>query len=429
MTERYTHSLKLLHRAEGLIPVGTQTFSKSRTQFPVGVSPHYIARGRGSEVWDVDGNRYVDFNNALAAVTLGYVDPDVTAAVTAQIEQGFIFTLPQEVEIAVAERLRDIVPCAEMVRFGKNGSDATAGAVRVARAFTGRERVASCGYHGWQDWYIGSTAMHRGVPEAVRKLTSSFTYNDIDSLKRVLDQYPGEFAAVIMEPMNIEFPKDGFLAEVKALAHKHGALLVFDEVVTGFRLSAGGAQELFDVTPDLAAFGKGIANGYPLSALAGRADVMREIERVFFSFTMGSEALSLAAAAASLDKLTQNNVPAALAQRGQSVLDGTNALIRKHGIDGFANIQGHPSWTFLMFKDVGDISAWAIKTLFLQECFARGILTLGSHNMSYAHSEADVATLLKAYDEIFPILRDAVENRAMAQLLKCKVLEPLFRVR
>ena len=221
--------------------------------------------GKGGHVWDVDGNEYVDFVNGLCAVTLGYDDADVTRAVKAQLEDGVIFTLPHPLEMQVAEAIVDMVPCAEMVRFGKNGSDVTAAAVRLARAFTGRDHVAVCGYHGWQDWYIGSTARNRGVPEAVRNLTHAFAYNDLESLRKMLAGHPGEVAAVILEPMNSQAPKDGFLEGVKELTHRHGALLVFDEVITGFRLANGGAQELFGVTPDLACFGKGVANGYPVS--------------------------------------------------------------------------------------------------------------------------------------------------------------------
>ena len=296
MSDRYRHSEELLARAEKTIPLGTQTFSKSKTQFPHGVSPFYAARAQGSKLWDADGNEYIDFISSLASVTLGYNDPDVTAAVRQQLEDGVIFSLPHQIEIEVAELIVDMVPCADAVRFGKNGSDATAGCIRIARAFTGRDHVAVCGYHGWQDWYIGSTARNRGVPMATRALTHRFDYNNLDSLQKLLTDRPGEFAAVILEPMSSVAPAEGFLEGVAELTRKHGALLVFDEVITGFRFANGGAQEFFGVTPDLTALGKGIANGYPLSAVAGRGDVMKLMEEIFFSFTMGGETLSLAAA-------------------------------------------------------------------------------------------------------------------------------------
>jgi len=235
----FAKSQAFLARSQKVIPLGSQTFSKSRTQYPFGVSPFFITHAKGSRAWDLDGNEYIDFVSSLASITLGYQDPDVNQAVRQQLdESGVIFSLPHPLETEVAELICEMVPCAEMVRFGKNGSDATAGAIRVARAFTSRDRVAVCGYHGWQDWYIGSTARNRGVPQAVRDLTHAFKYNDLDSLDQLLRAHPGEFAAVILEPMNVLQPQPGFLEGVKALAHQHGALLIFDETITGFRRRA-----------------------------------------------------------------------------------------------------------------------------------------------------------------------------------------------
>ncbi len=429
MSARYRRSEELLARAEQTIPLGTQTFSKSKTQFPYGVSPFYATRAQGSRLWDADGNEYIDFISSLCAVTLGYNDPDVTAAVRAQLDNGVIFSLPTELELQVSELLVELVPSAERVRFGKNGSDATAGAVRVARAFTGRDRVAVCGYHGWQDWYIGSTARNKGVPAGTRSMTHRFDYNELDSLHRLFREHPREFAAVIMEPMNVAEPAPGFLEGVAEIARKNGAVLIFDEVITGFRFANGGAQELFGVTPDLTTLGKGIANGYPLSAVVGRADIMALMEEVFFSFTMGGEALSLAAAVAALTKLKREPVVETMRRAGQKILDGVRERIAKHGIGGFARTSGHPSWTFLQFADTPSASQWEIKTLFMQEVQARGILSLGTHNLTYAHTDDDVARLLHVYDEVFPILREAVEEGAMKQYLRCTPLQPLFRVR
>ncbi|MDE2396805.1 MAG: aminotransferase class III-fold pyridoxal phosphate-dependent enzyme, partial [Burkholderiales bacterium] len=348
----FEKSMAFLARSEKVIPLGSQTFSKSRTQYPYGVSPYFITRGQGSRVWDLDGNEYIDFVSSLASITLGYQDPDVTAAVRAQLdESGVIFSLPHPLETEVAELICEMVPCAERVRFGKNGSDATAGAIRVARAHTGRDRVAVCGYHGWQDWYIGSTARHRGVPQATRELTHAFAYNDLDALRTLLAAHPGEFAAVILEPMNVAEPLPGYLQGVKELAHGHGALLVFDETITGFRYSNGGAQAHFGVTPDLATFGKGLANGYPVSAVAGRADVMKQMEEIFFSFTFGGEALSLAAAKATLTKLQREPVAATLAERGRQAMDGARAVIERHGLGDLFSVSGHPTWSFLNIKD------------------------------------------------------------------------------
>lgn len=429
MSQRYQQSEALLERALRTIPLGSQTFSKSRTQYPFGVSPYFIERGRGSHVWDVDGNEYVDMISGLCALTLGYSDPDVDAAVKAQLEDGIIFSLPHRLEMEVAEQLVSMVPCAEKVRFGKNGSDATAGAVRVARAFTGRDHVAVCGYHGWQDWYIGTTARNRGVPQATRDLSHAWAYNDIASLDAIFKAYPDQVAAVILEPMNVVEPAPGFLQEVKDLAHKHGALLVFDETITGFRYANGGAQQLFGVTPDLATFGKGLANGYPVSAVAGRADVMQLMEEIFFSFTFGGETLSLAAALATMKKLEREPVIDTITRQGQVVIDGLRQRIAALDAEDFLSVSGHPTWSFLLIKDTPRYPMWHLKTLFMQEMLAQGVLTFGTHNMGYRHSDADIAKLFGAYDHTLPMLVQAVRDGGIEQMLKCAPLEPLFKVR
>jgi len=429
MSKRYKRSEELLEKALKTIPLGSQTFSKSKTQYPFGVSPYFVKRGRGSHVWDVDNNEYIDFVNALAAVTLGYNDPDVTNAVRAQLEEGTIFSLPHELEIKVAEKIVEMVPCAEMVRFGKNGSDVTAGAIRLARAYTKRDHIAVCGYHGWQDWYIGSTARNLGVPKSTRDLAHVFTYNDIDSLNKIFKEYPDHVAAVIMEPMNVKEPENGFLEKCKDLTHKNGAVFIFDEIITGFRYAKGGAQEYFSVIPDLATFGKGLANGYPVSAIAGKAEIMRMMEEVFFSFTFGGETLSLAAALATMTKLQKEPVIKTLWTQGRKIVDGTKALIGKHELGDILSVGGKDCWSFLIFKDTDIYSQWELKTLFLQEVFARGILTIGSHNMTYAHSDTDISRLLTVYDEVFAMIKEVLIKRNLNELLQAKPLAPLFKIR
>lgn len=422
-------SEEYLARAERTIPLGSQTFSKSRTQFPYGVSPYFARRAFGARLWDIDGNEYVDFVNGLASVTLGYNDPDVTAAVRQQLEEGVIFSLPHTIEAEVAELICAMVPCAEMVRFGKNGSDATAGAVRLARAYTGRDRVAVCGYHGWQDWYIGSTTRNRGVPAATRALTHTFQYNDLSTLEALLDAHRGEFAAVMLEPMNVVHPKPGFLQGVQQLCRESGAVLIFDETITGFRFANGGAQEHFGVTPDLACFGKGLANGYPVSAVTGRREIMELMKEVFFSFTFGGEALSLAAAKATLTKLRREPVVETLARRGSSIISGLQSLIEMEGLQHVFSVSGHPSWTFLNIGPSPDLDVFEAKTYFMQEMAQRGLLTLGSHNVSYAHSEEDVKQLLGAYAQILQSVKKALSAGGLRPLLRCDPLVPLFKVR
>lgn len=418
-----------LERAERTIPLGSQTFSKSRTQFPHGVSPYFITHANGSRAWDLDGNEYIDFINGLCAINLGHNDPDVNAAVRAQLDDGVIFSLPHPIETEVAEQIVKMVPCAEKVRFGKNGSDATSGAVRIARAHTGRDHVAVCGYHGWQDWYIGSTARNRGVPQATRDLTHGFAYNDLDSLRSILRAYDGNVAAVVIEPMNVAFPAPGFLEELRAMTHAAGAVLVFDETITGFRYANGGAQELFGVTPDLATFGKGMANGYAVSAVAGRADLMKLMEEVFFSFTFGGETLSLAAALATMRKMEREPVVERLRTQGQKIIDALSGIIRDADAGAFLSVAGHPSWSFLLISDAAPYSSFDLKTLFMQECMASGILAYGTHNMSYAHSDADIETLLQTYRRVVPLMAEVVRDRSLTSKLRGKPLEPLFKVR
>jgi glutamate-1-semialdehyde 2,1-aminomutase len=345
------------------------------------------------------------------------------------LEEGVLFSLPHPIEIEVAEAIIRMVPCAESVRFGKNGSDATAGAVRLARAFTGRDHVAVCGYHGWQDWYIGSTTRNKGVPRAVSELTHPFVYNDAASLEKIFKVFSGKVAAVIMEPMNATEPVAGFLQDVKAMVSRHGAVLVFDEIVTGFRYAKGGAQEYFGVMPDLACFGKGLANGYPLSAVVGRKDIMALMSEVFFSFTFGGDALSLAAAKATLEKIERLPVIETLSGQGSKVIEGTRALIEKKGVSDVFSISGHPSWSFLAVRGARSYDRPQILTLFLQETFARGILTLGTHNMSFAHSGEDVRRLLAVYEEVFDVVNEALEKRDLEKRLRARPLEALFKLR
>jgi glutamate-1-semialdehyde 2,1-aminomutase len=425
----FSQSEALLARAQKVIPLASQTFSKSRTQFPVGVSPLFLERGDGCRVWDVDGNEYIDYISSLCAITLGYQDPDVTNAVRAQLDSGVILSLPHRLETEVAELICDMVPCAEMVRFGKNGSDATSGAVRLARAYTGRDHVAVCGYHGWQDWYIGSTARNRGVPEVTRELTHGFVFNDLRSLEELFAAKPGMIAAVIMEVMNVEWPVEGFLQGVRDICTREGAVLVFDETITGFRYANGGAQEYFGVTPDLATFGKGLANGYPLSAIAGRRDLMMLMEEIFFSFTFGGEMLSLAAAKATMQKLLRQPVVKTITDLGNQLIAGVESIINKNQLSKFFQIKGHPSWSFLIINEVERADPFAVKTLLMQEFHQRGILSYGSHNINFAHQKTDIDALLAVYGDLLPMIATRISNGDVGEALRCDPLVPLFKVR
>ena len=315
-----TESDRLYARALGLIPNVTQTLAKGPSQYVRGF-PKYLLKGKGSRVWDVDGNEYIDFNMAIGPVSLGYCYDAVDNAIRRQLKEGITFSLMHPLEVEVAELIQGVVPNAESVRFSKTGADVTSAAVRLARAYTGREKVICCGYHGWHDWYIGITGKSNGVPQAVRDLTYTFNYNDIDS---VIESIDDDTACVILEPVVFEAPRDNFLQALQDICRYNGTLLIFDEMWTGFRLAAGGAQEYFSVTPDLACYSKAIANGMPLSVLTGRGDVMSLLEAdVFFFTTFGGEALSLAAAQATITEIKDKDVPAYLSLQGSILKEGT----------------------------------------------------------------------------------------------------------
>ena len=425
----YTNSAEWLHRAEKTIPLGSQTFSKSRIAFPQNAAPLFIERGLGSKVWDADNNEYIDFVNGLLSVSLGYCDADVNQAVIDQLSSGITFSLPHRLEMEVAEELTKLIPCAEMVRFGKNGSDATSAAIRLARAYTKREHVAVCGYHGWQDWYIGSTTRNLGVPECVRALTHTFTYNDLSSLERLFTEYPTQLAAVIMEPMNVAFPEAGFLEGVQALCKKHGSVLIFDETITGFRFDLHGAQGLFNITPDLATFGKGMANGFPISAIVGKREIMSLMEDIFFSGTFAGETMSLVATKTTLKKMQQKRVLTHIHTLGEKLICKLNKLIENHDVKDWLSTAGHPSWSFIIIKDTQKYSSLELKSLFIQEMCTRGILIDGSHNLSYAHTHDDIEKLLNAYDEVIFILKNTIETQNLYDVFKGHLLEPVFKVR
>ena len=423
----YKKSDQLLERALKSIPLASQTFSKSLTQYPKGVSPFFIEKGDGSKVWDVDGNEYIDFVNSLLSITVGYCDKEIDSAVQEQMKNGVTFSLPHTLEMKVAEKLINIIPCAEKVRFAKNGTDATSASIRIARAYTGKEHIAVCGYHGWQDWYIGSTTRDLGVPKAVKELTHKFEYNNIESLEKIFQEQ--ELACVIMEPMNVEYPQDDFLEKVKELTHKYKALLIFDEMITGFRYALGGAQELFNVIPDLATFGKGMANGYPLSAVVGSNKIMQKVEDIFFSGTFGGETLSLAAANTVLDKYKTQGITKYFNEIGSYLLENLNTLIDNEELNEIFWTSGHPSWSFLHIKGQLQYSDFEIKTFFLQEMFKRGILTLGSHNISFSHSKEDIDKLLDTYQVVLPMVKKHIEQQDLLENIHGDILQPLFKVR
>jgi glutamate-1-semialdehyde aminotransferase len=416
-------SRALYARSRGLIPAATQTLAKGPGQFVRGVAPMYLARGRGARVWDVDGNEYLDFSMAVGPLSLGYCYPAVDEAIAAQLRCGVTFSLMHPLEVEVAELVRETVPGAESVRYSKTGADVTSAAVRLARAFTGREKVLCCGYHGWHDWYITVTDRSAGIPEAARELTWTIPYNDLEGARAAIDR---ETACVILEPATFAPPQPEYLEGLREACNAAGALLVFDEMWTGFRLALGGAQERFGVQADLACFSKAVANGMPLSLLTGRVDVMSLLDRdVFFFTTFGGEALSLAAAKATIGEMRTKNVAGHLTRHGARLKAGYNEIARKLGI-GYTSCVGFDCRTLVTFDpSAGD--PLELKSLVQQELLRRGILWPGVHNLSFSHGADEVAELLAAYAEVLPVLKEAVEAGDVRRRLLGDPVEPVFR--
>ncbi len=421
-------------RATGLIPAYTQTLAKGPGQYIDGVAPKYLERGNGSHVWDVDGNEYIDYNMGVGPLSLGYCYPIVDEAIRRQLELGITFSQPHRLEVEVAELICAVVPNAEMVRYSKTGGEVTTAAVRLARAYTGRDKVLCCGYHGWHDWYISVTDRNRGIPEAVRDLTYTFNYNDIESL---IDSIDADTACVIMEPVVFEAPRDNFLQRVREVCEANGTLLIFDEMWTGFRLALGGAQEYFGVKSDLQCFSKAVANGMPISILSGRSEMMSMCDKdVFFFTTFGGEALSLAAAKATIEEIRDKQVPEYLAKQGRKLLTGYNQIAVELEM-AYTRATGMDCRSLVSFDanagsiprglGTGDATPLEMKSLVQQELIKRGILWSGMHVISFSHTDEDIAYTLSAYREVLPILRDAMESKTVRAKLRGKPVEPIFR--
>ena len=414
---------ELYKRALGLIPSVTQTLAKGPTQYVNGTSPKYLAKGKGSHVWDVDGNEYIDYNMAIGPLSLGYAYPKTDEAVIKQLQDGITFSLMHPLEVEVAEMLKEIIPNAEAVRYSKTGADVTSAAIRLARAYTGKNKVLCCGYHGWHDWYISVTARNHGIPEAVQSISYTFNYNDIDSLKESIDD---DVAAVILEPVVFQEPKDNFLQKVAQLCEEKEIVLIFDEMWTGFRMAIGGAQEYFGITPDLATYSKAIANGMPISVLTGKRKIMDLAdEDIFFYTTFGGEALSLAAVKATITEMKEKNVTEYLNRQGKKLKDGYNKIADNLGID-YTKASGY-NWRSIITFDTKAGDPLILKSFVQQEMIKRGILWSGFHNMCFSHSDEDIAYTLKAYEVVLPLFKKAVEENMISKLLRGIPVQPVFR--
>lgn len=422
-------------KTKSLIPGGAHTYSKGDDQFPQ-LSPGFIARGKGSRVWDVDGNEFVDWGMGLRSVVLGHAYEPVLAAVRKQLELGANHTRPTLIETELAEVMADLIPSAEMVKFAKNGSDVTTAAVKLCRAYTGRDIVVRCQeqpFFSIDDWFIGDTPCNSGIPLIVSDLTKRFHYNDLDSLKRVFEANPGRIACVIMEPASTEDPKPGFLEGVKALCAEKGAILIFDEMISGFRWNIRGAQHHYGVTPDLSTFGKAVGNGFSVGALVGRRDIMQlggldhDKERVFLlSTTHGGETHSLAAAMKTIQIMKDENVTEHLWDLGRQLIDGFNAICSATGLNGRVEMKGLPCSPYMLFLDENGQVSWEMRTLFLQEILKYGIL-IPYIAPSYSHTREDVELTINACERALRTVKHSLENGGLRLALVGEPCKPVFR--
>ncbi len=442
-----------LHR---VIPGGAHTYSRGDDQHPAN-APEILARGEGAYVYDQAGRRYLDYGMGLRAVTLGYANPRVNAAAIAEIERGVNLTRPSLVELEAAEAIVDLIPAADMVKFGKNGSNVTTGAVKIARAVTGRRYVCVPRQHpffSFDDWFIGTTAMVRGVPDAVAGLTLVFDYGDLASLERLFAEHPGEIACVMMEPATTLMPcaaactavpgpergcgdcpnkRRNFLHEVRALTRRQGALFILDEMITGFRWHLQGAQTYFDVGPDLSTFGKGMANGFALSALVGKREFMEVggirqegAERVFLmSTTHGSEMPALGAFLEALKVYREEDVVAHLWRFGARLSDGINAISRDKGLGEHFRIEGPPPSLSYVAAGKDGTPSMALRTLFAQEMLRNGVM-MPWIAVSFAHGETELDLTLSAADRALSIYAEALD-RGVGQYLVGDAIKPVFR--
>lgn len=421
-------------RARELIPGGCHTYAKGDDQFPEGAPP-FLVRGSGCHVWDADGREFIEYGMGLRAVTLGHAFAPILEAAQRQLACGINFTRPAPIEVACAETFLRLVPSAQMVKFCKDGSHAVDGAVRLARAHTGRDMVAICGdqpFFSTSDWFIGTTDMAAGIPESTRRQVVKFRYHDLPSLEALFRQHPGKIACVVMEAARTEEPRPGYLAELKALAHAHGALLVFDEMITGFRWHLHGAQHLYGVTPDLSTFGKAMANGFSVSALCGRRDVMRlggsdhDRERVFLlSTTHGAQTHELAAAIATMRFYETHPVVETLHERGARLRQGYAQAAARHGLTGYVDLVGRDCNLLFTTRDADNKPSQAFRTLFMQEMIRRGVIA-PSFVVSYSHREADIERTVEAADAALAVYARALSD-GVESFLEGRPVKPVFR--
>jgi glutamate-1-semialdehyde aminotransferase len=420
----FKKSNDLLDRAKKVLPAQTHTFSKGHKSFVDGAYPIFVERAKGSHFFDVDNNDFIDYVAALGPIILGYNYEPVVNAIKNQLDDGSIFSLPHRLEVEAAELMCNTIPNTDMAKFTKTGSDSVTAAIRASRAITKKDNIAYFGGGGvWHDWFTVITSRNQGIPKFQKNMIKFFEYNNIESLKKLLDD-DKEIGTVCMEPMIFEFPSNNFLSQVKKVAHDHDALLVFDEVQTGFRWSMGGAQEHFDVSPDLTAWGKAMANGMPLGSISGKSEFMNIFEDIFYSTTFGGETLSLAAFTATVTELKEKNALASIHKKGKNFQEQIKQLTHEIGIS--IPVDGHPSKIRLQFLDDDGNESLLLRSLFCQENIQNGVFFWqGPIFHTYSHTDGDTEKTLDSIEKSLKILKNAIESNNVKKMLKGK---PMTRV-
>lgn len=421
-------------KAHRLIPGGAHTYAKGDDQYPE-QAPAFIVRGKGCRVWDVDGNEFIEYGMGLRAVTLGHAFEPVVEAAYRQMQLGINFTRPAKIEVDLAEAFLDVINGADMVKFAKNGSDVTTAAVKLARAYTGRDLIAICCDHPFfstDDWFIATTEMNAGIPYVVSEMTLKFHYNDLESLRELFDQYPGRIACVVMEAEAATPPIPGYLNQVKGLCEERGTVLVFDEMITGFRWHLGGAQKFHGVVPHLSAFGKAMGNGFAISALAGKREIMRlggldhDQPRVFLlSTTHGAETHALAASLETLRIYRERHVVDFLWKQGERLRALVNQSIAENRLEGFFELMGRPCNLVFATCDQEGNRSQAFRTLFMQEMIRRGVIA-PSFVVSFSHTDADIDRTAEAVYGAHVVYRKTLDG-GIDKYLEGRPVKPVNR--
>jgi len=430
----FSKSRALQPKAHRLIPGGSHTYAKGDDQYPER-APGFIVRGKGCHVWDLDGNEYIEYGMGLRAVTLGHAFDPVVEAAYAQMQLGTNFSRPAKIEVDLAEVMLEILDGADMVKFAKNGSDVTTAAVKLARAYTGRDFVAVCGDHPFfsvDDWFIGTTDVNAGIPEAISRLTLKFAYNDLGSLRQLFDQYPNQIACVVLEPESFVPPAPNYLSQLKQLCEERGAVLMFDETITGFRWHLAGAQKFHGVVPHLSTFGKAMGNGFAIAALAGKREIMRlggldhDQPRVFLlSTTHGAETHALAASLETIRIYRERQVVEFLWKQGERLRTLLNRSIAENHLEGFFELAGRPCNLIFVTHDQDQRRSQPFRALFMQELIRRGVIG-PSFVVSFSHSDADIDRTAEAVHGALQVYRKALDE-GIEKYLEGRPVMPVYR--